>query len=67
MLMLPCVLGEFRTIDRGDEKAKQIIGLPETRSSRKEAGRRHAEAMGRLSFGPISTQNMGFTWFCRWF
>ncbi|CAK8993614.1 1 [Durusdinium trenchii] len=29
MLMLPCVLGEFRTIDRGDDAAKQIIGLPE--------------------------------------
>lgn len=29
MLMLPCVLGEFRTMERGDEAAKQIIGLPE--------------------------------------
>lgn len=29
MLLLPCVLGEFRTQERGDEAAKQIIGLPE--------------------------------------
>jgi len=29
MLMLPCVLGEFRTAERGDGAAKQIIGLPE--------------------------------------
>ena len=29
MLMLPCVLGEFRTAKRGDDAAKQIIGLPE--------------------------------------
>ena len=30
MLLLPCVLGEFRTQERGDEAAKQIIGLPDT-------------------------------------
>ncbi|CAE7411692.1 FKS1 [Symbiodinium natans] len=29
MLMLPCVLGEFRTAYIGDDAAKQIIGLPE--------------------------------------
>ncbi|CAJ1438265.1 unnamed protein product [Effrenium voratum] len=29
MLLLPCVLGEFRTLERGDREAKQIIGLPE--------------------------------------
>eukprot|EP00438_Fugacium_kawagutii_P013660 Skav213133 [mRNA] locus=scaffold107:318311:322688:+ [translate_table: standard] len=34
MLMLPCVLGEFRTATRGEETAKQIIGLPEAPQQR---------------------------------
>jgi hypothetical protein len=29
MLLLPCVLGEFRTHKRGDGKGKQIVGFPE--------------------------------------
>jgi len=29
MLLLPCVLGEFRTSERGGNEAKRIIGLPE--------------------------------------
>jgi len=29
MLLLPCVLGEFRTRSRGESQAKRIIGLPE--------------------------------------
>jgi len=29
MLLLPCVLGEFRTRCRGESQAKRIIGLPE--------------------------------------
>jgi len=29
MMLLPCVLGEFRTRKRGDPRAKRIIGLPE--------------------------------------
>eukprot|EP00927_Polykrikos_kofoidii_P034211 TRINITY_DN29045_c0_g2_i2.p1 TRINITY_DN29045_c0_g2~~TRINITY_DN29045_c0_g2_i2.p1 ORF type:complete len:1616 (-),score=185.82 TRINITY_DN29045_c0_g2_i2:54-4793(-) len=29
MLMMPCVLGEFRTEHSGDGRAKRIVGLPE--------------------------------------
>lgn len=29
MMLLPCVLGEFRTRHRGENQAKRIIGLPE--------------------------------------
>mmetsp|Transcript_29908 Transcript_29908/g.56004 ORF Transcript_29908/g.56004 Transcript_29908/m.56004 type:complete len:969 (-) Transcript_29908:225-3131(-) len=29
MLLLPCVLGEFRTSKRGDGKGKRIVGFPE--------------------------------------
>merc|ERR1719330_1545728 len=33
MLLLPCVLGEFRTRHRGDSQAKRINGLPEHMTS----------------------------------
>jgi hypothetical protein len=33
MLLLPCVLGEFRSAKRGDGKSKRIIGLPENITS----------------------------------
>jgi hypothetical protein len=51
MLMLPCVLGEFRTMERGDEAAKQIIGLPAAR-----------QRMGNGWAGSSGPWNLGIFW-----
>ena len=50
MLMLPCVLGEFRTMERGDEAAKQIIGLPAARQRMVATDGPAARALGIWGF-----------------
>jgi len=56
MLLLPCVLGEFRTYGRGVGKAKRIIGLPEHITS--DFGSIGDFAAGsEIAFGTISQRS----------